>query len=98
MRNVLGSAVAAVMLTTSAQALAGDGQQVYAEDCAVCHNNLKPKLGDKAAWGPLIEKGDDALVAAVIQGKGAMPPRAGKPGLLDADIRAAVQYMESRAR
>ena len=98
MRNVLGCAIAAVTLTTTAQALAGDGQQVYAESCAVCHNNLKPKLGDKAAWEPLIEKGDDALVASVIQGKSAMPPRAGKPGLSDADIRAAVQYMEMRAR
>jgi cytochrome c5 len=98
MKQALSSAIAAVTLMTTAQALAADGQQVYAKDCAVCHNNLKPKLGDKAAWEPLIKMGENALVAAVIQGKGAMPPRAGKPALSDADIRAAVQYMESRAK
>ena len=36
-----------------------------------------PKLGDKAAWAPRAATGKDALLASVIKGKGAMPPKAG---------------------
>ena len=98
MRGVLSSAIVATALTMGAAAAAADGQAVYAQNCALCHNNLKPKLGDKAAWDPLIKQGEDALVAAVIRGKGTMPPRAGKPSLSDGDIKAAVQYIESKAK
>jgi cytochrome c5 len=98
MRHVLGGAVAITALLSAAQARAADGQEVYAKNCAVCHNSLKPKLGDKAAWDPVIKTGEDALVATVIVGKGKMPPRAGKPMLSDADIRAAVAFIESKAR
>ena len=77
---------------------AADGKEIYAKACAVCHNNLPPKLGDKAAWEPRIKQGVDAMVAAVIKGKGTMPPKAGKPSLTDAEIRAAVEYMMERAR
>ena len=98
MGRVLSSIIAAIALMTAAQALAADGQEVYTKNCATCHNNLKPKLGDKAAWEPLIKQGDDALVAAAIKGKGTMPPRGGKPALSDDDIKAAVQYMESKVQ
>lgn len=73
------------------------GQEVYSRNCAACHNNLSPKLGDAAAWKPLIKQGDQTLVAGVIHGKGAMPPRAGNPALSDSDIAAAVRYIESKA-
>ncbi|MDX1251553.1 MAG: c-type cytochrome [Gammaproteobacteria bacterium] len=66
---------------------------MYAKACAVCHTTIPPKLGDKAAWAPRIATGTDALVAAVIKGKGAMPPKAGNSSLSDADIKAAVEYM-----
>ncbi|HTP83751.1 MAG TPA: c-type cytochrome [Alphaproteobacteria bacterium] len=79
-------------------AWAADGQAVYTQSCAACHNNIKPKIGDKAAWAPLIAQGTDTLVAAVIKGKGAMPPKGGKPNLSDDDIKAAVEYLESKAR
>lgn len=98
MRRLLSSAIAAIVLMTASQALAADGQEVYAKNCAVCHNNLKPKLGDKAAWEPLIKQGEDTLVATVIHGKGTMPPRAGKPALSDDDIKAAVKYIESKVK
>ena len=98
MRHVLGNIIAVTALLIAAEAAAAEGQEVYDKNCAVCHNNVKPKLGDKTAWQPLIKMGEDALVAAVIQGKALMPPRAGKPALSDADIRAAVQYIESKAQ
>ncbi|MGO8952263.1 MAG: c-type cytochrome [Rhodomicrobium sp.] len=97
MKLVLSSAIAGIALMTATPVLA-DGQAIYTANCAMCHNNLKPKLGDKAAWEPLIKQGADALVASVIKGKGAMPPRAGKPGLSDGDIKAAVEYIESKAQ
>ena len=97
MRRVL-SAIAGMTFMTTAQAVAADGQAIYAANCAVCHTALKPKLGDKIAWEPLVKQGQEALVAAVIRGKGAMPPRAGKPTLSDGDIKAAVEYMESTVK
>lgn len=86
-------------ITMGAAALAApttgvaDGKEIYAKACAVCHTAIPPKLGDKAAWAPRIATGTDALVAAVIKGKGAMPPKAGNSSLSDADIKAAVEYM-----
>jgi cytochrome c5 len=98
MRHMLSSAVISLVLIIAPQALAADGQGVYSQNCAVCHNNLDPKISDKAAWAPRIKQGEDALVASVIHGKGAMPARAGKPNLSDSDIKAAVEYIESKVK
>lgn len=98
MKHVLSSAIVGMVLATSAQAIAADGQAIYTANCGNCHNLIKPKLGDKAVWEPLIKQGEDALVTAVIKGKGVMPPRAGKPTLSDDDIKAAVAYIESKVQ
>jgi len=58
---------------------AAAGERGYAKSCASCHRREDPKLGDKAAWKPLVAKGTDALVDAVIKGTGKMPHHAGKP-------------------
>ncbi|MBU6298478.1 MAG: cytochrome c5 family protein [Alphaproteobacteria bacterium] len=79
-------------------ALAADGQTVYTQDCAGCHQMMAPKTGDKAAWAPLIKTGTDAMTANVIKGKGMMPARGGHADLSDADIKAAVEYMESKSK
>jgi len=98
MRHVLRTAIAGMTLMAAAPGLAADGQAVYTANCGGCHNLLKPKLGDKEAWDLLIKQGEDVLVAAVIKGKGAMPARGGKPALSDDDIKAAVEYMESKVK
>ncbi|MGA7329588.1 MAG: c-type cytochrome [Rhodomicrobium sp.] len=95
MKHALITAMAGMTLLTVAPAVAADGQAIYTANCAACHNNMKPKLGDKGAWEPLVKQGTDVLVASVVKGKGIMPPRGGKPGLSDQDIKAAVEYMES---
>jgi cytochrome c5 len=77
---------------------ADNGQAVYNQDCALCHNAMSPKLGDKTAWAPLIKEGSAALVASTIKGKGAMPARGGHADLSDADAKAAVEYMESQSQ
>jgi trimethylamine-N-oxide reductase cytochrome c-type subunit TorC len=81
-----------------AQSGSAEGRAIYAKSCAACHNAMEPKLGDKAAWAPLLKQGDQALVAATIHGKGIMPARGGNASLSDADIKAAVGYMTSTVR
>ncbi len=61
-----------------------------------------PKLGDKANWGPRIAQGMDKLYTNSIkgfQGKvGLMPPKGGNAALSDADVKAAVDFMVSKAK
>ncbi|MGA7713011.1 MAG: c-type cytochrome [Rhizomicrobium sp.] len=90
--------VAASLFIVASAAQAADGQAVYDPNCAGCHKMLAPKTGDKAAWAPLIKQGTDALVASVIKGKGMMPARGGHANLSDADIKAAVEFMESKSK
>jgi nitrite reductase (NO-forming) len=75
-----------------------DGKAIYNASCAVCHNTLSPKLGDKAAWAPHIKEGVEDMVSTVVKGKGLMPPKAGKPDLSEEDISAAVEYLVAQTR
>jgi len=90
--TVIGFATVA-LLCGAEQVLAADGKAVYEKSCAGCHKVVAtaPKLGDKAAWAPLLKKGSDALIASVIKGKPPMPPRGGAAS--DADAKAATEYM-----
>jgi len=42
-----------------------------------------------------MKAGRDALVASVVKGKGAMPPKGGNASLSDDAVKAAVDYMVS---
>ena len=84
-----------------APAQADDGKAVYDKTCAMCHAQgvaNAPKLGDKAAWAPRLGQGVPAMVATVIQGKGAMPPKAGNAALTEAEIKAGVEFMVSSVK
>lgn len=87
--------VTAAALTTG-QVAAADGKAVYDKSCAGCHAALSPKLGDKAAWAPLIKRGSKDLTASVIKGKAPMPPKGGAAS--DADVKAAVDYMIAQGK
>ena len=76
-------------------AAAADGKAIYDKTCAGCHSAMAPKTGDKAAWAPLIKKGVDVLTASVVKGKAPMPPKDG--AAMEADVKAAVEYMISKA-
>jgi len=91
---VLVGTVAALML--SGQVAAADGKAVYEKSCKGCHSAMKPKMGDKEAWAPLIKQGADALTASVVKGKGAMPPKG--TAATDADVKAAVEYIISQSK
>jgi cytochrome c5 len=95
--TVLGITMLGVLFSVG-QVAAADGKAVYDKSCGACHNNLDPKLGDKAQWEPRIKNGTDALVASVVKGKGTMPAKGGTASLSTDDIKAAVEYMVSRAK
>ena len=95
-QGVLVVAVMAVLVTAGPVA-AADGKASYDKSCGACHNAMAPKLGDKAAWAPRIGAGAAALTASAIKGKGVMPPKGGST-LSDADMKAAVEYMVSKAK
>ena len=82
-------------------AASDQGKEVYQKTCSSCHEtgvSGAPKIGDKTAWDSLIAKGKDQLVQSVINGMGAMPPKAGNPSLSEEEIRAAVDYMVDQVR
>ena len=101
MKFAARAAVALALSTLSLAAAAADGKAVYDKTCTVCHAAGvagAPKLGDKAAWAPRVATGKDALVASVVKGKGAMPPKAGNAALTDDEIKAAVDFMVAGAK
>ncbi len=76
------------------------GEAAYRSSCFSCHDAGvagAPKLGDAAAWAPRIANGEDALLASVTNGKGAMPPRGGTT-MSDDELRNIVAFMMSKAQ
>lgn len=83
-------------LTLSGQVSAADGKAVFEKSCKGCHTAMNPKVGDKAAWAPLIKQGEAALTASVMKGKKPMPPKGGAKD--EAEVKAAVEYMMSQSK
>ena len=78
---------------------ARSGEEVYTAVCSACHGTGAagaPKVDDKAAWAPRVDKGFDALMHTAINGKGAMPARGGQ-NVPDAELKAAIAYMTTKA-
>jgi cytochrome c5 len=94
------SALAALAAPKSDAAAANvptSGEQAFTQVCSACHAqgiNGAPKIGDRAAWGPRVAQGKQALYSSAIAGKGNMPARGGTTWP-DATIRMAVDYMVS---
>jgi cytochrome c5 len=83
--------------STAAVSVPATGEQAFTQVCSACHAtgiNGAPKMGDRAAWGPRIAQGKEALYSHAISGKGNMPPRGGTTWP-DAAIRMSVDYMVS---
>lgn len=82
-----------------------DGKAVFDANCVACHGSGvagAPKIGDKAAWKGRVAQGKSTLYKHALggfQGKsGFMPPKGGNASLPDADVKAAVDYMVSKAQ
>ena len=76
------------------------GEKLYKSAWIACHSTgaaNAPKLGNKQAWAPIIARGMDEMVTVATNGKGAMPARGGTKAD-DATLRAAIEYMVSRAQ
>ncbi len=77
------------------------GESVYQSSCMACHSTGvagAPKLGDKAAWAPRISAGNSTMIQHALQGFKGMPAKGGCANCLDAEIKAAVEYLTSRAK
>jgi cytochrome c5 len=76
------------------------GEKVYTATCAACHAAAvmgAPKLGDKPSWTPRIAKGVNVLYTSANEGLKLMPARGGNAALKDDEMKAAVDYMVSKA-
>lgn len=76
------------------------GEHVYRETCAACHAtkfDKAPQLGDRKAWAPLIEEGQDILTAHAWVGVRNMPPRGGDNDLSLEEFGRATAYMARAA-
>jgi len=88
------------LVTAEASTAERTGDQVYAATCSTCHDAGiagAHKLGDTAAWAPLLAKGFDALLHSAINGLNAMPPRGGNPNLSDLEVARAVVHLANQS-
>ena len=79
------------------------GEAIYKKTCMACHASGAagaPKLGDKQAWKPRIEKGMDALMQSALNGVPgtSMMKRGTCLSCSDDDLRAAVEYMVGQSK
>ena len=86
-------------------ALPKSGDEAFQQVCSACHGAGiagAPKAGDKAAWGPRIAKGKDALYDHALKGfqgsSGVMPAKGGRADLPDELVKAAVDHMVDMAK
>jgi cytochrome c5 len=84
---------------------AKSGEEVYNAGCNVCHTGGvagAPKFADKSAWGDRIAQGAATLYEHAIKGyqgkAGVMPAKGGNTALSDAEVKAAVDFMASKAK
>lgn len=80
------------------------GKKIYDSACVACHGAGiagAPKTGDKAAWAPRIQQGNETLYTHAIKGfqgkAGVMPPKGGSSAS-DDEIKAAVDFMVTASK
>ena len=92
---------AAAVSETTAASSARPGEEIFNSTCTVCHTTgvaEAPKIADNEAWAPRIATGIDAMLATVINGKGAMPPRGTCGNCSDDELKGAIEYMVSKSQ
>ncbi|MFT0849439.1 c-type cytochrome [Achromobacter sp. F4_2707] len=97
---VLAAGMIPALASAAGEAVDPAGEKLYKSACLACHMAGvagAPKLGDKAAWAAVTEKGIDAMMEITVNGKGAMPPR-GATQADEATLRAAVEYMIAKSK
>lgn len=95
-KRIINAGLILSLAGAASASMASDGAAVYNRSCKMCHGSGMmgaPKVGDKAAWAPLIEQGVDTLLASTRAGKGKMMPRGGCRTCRDDDLSAAIEHM-----
>ncbi len=72
------------------------GLQAYEKVCSTCHAtgvNGAPAVGDQQAWSERSPLWEAVLFAHANEGYLGMPPKGGAPGLTEAEVNAAAEYM-----
>jgi cytochrome c5 len=80
---------------------ARSGKQVYDTACAMCHASGAagaPKFGDATAWKTRISQGDAVLFEHVSKGFKVMPAKGTCTKCTDAELKAAIAHMVSKAQ
>lgn len=105
LKKLLSPVVLVTLAAACASSFAADGEKTFKGTCAMCHATGAggaPVLGNKADWAPRIAQGKDTLYKHAVGGftgkKGMMPPKGANASLSDADVKAAVDYMVSKAK
>jgi len=76
------------------------GEEMVKTVCAACHTAgvaNAPKIGDKAGWAPSLKRGLPEMLKSVVNGKNAMPPRAGAADATDLELTRAIIHMANQA-
>lgn len=94
----------AATTTAAADPALKAGEDVFKKTCVMCHQTGAagaPIVGDKADWDARLAQGKDTLYKHAVEGftgaKGAMPARGGSSALSDDEVKAAVDFMLSKA-
>ena len=98
-----GDACAAAVIQVAAAEGGGgrSGEDVFSKACTTCHTPGvagAPKLGDKAAWAPRIEKGVDVLYNSAINGFNGMPAKGMCFDCSADELKATVDYMVEKSK
>jgi hypothetical protein len=84
------------LLLSDVASAARTGEEIVNSKCAECHATGKhgaPRIDDRAAWVPRLQKGLDHIITEARKGHGDMPARGGRADLTDEEFRAAVTYL-----
>ncbi|NJN50585.1 MAG: cytochrome c5 family protein [Gammaproteobacteria bacterium] len=77
-------------------AINADGMARWSRTCAMCHVNGEggaPRVGDAAAWGDRLAKGEDLIMQHTIEGLNNMPPLGYCMDCERDDLRAFIRFM-----
>ena len=68
----------------------------YADHCAACHStgaSGAPRRGDRDAWAPLRERGEQEMLSSVLRGTPAMPAKGRCESCTDQELLALIRLM-----
>lgn len=94
-----GSDQSVVVATNKSLSMA-DGQRIYEANCSACHDSGKnnaPKIGDQAAWKPIVDAGFMGAYRNVVGGLHGHPVRGDCKQCNDAEVLAAVKYLMQKS-